>query len=76
MLITADALSFEYPGIRALNNVSFSVHERSITALVGRTAPARQLFSVVLQRSMSRFQGLYSLRELTYSIIPASATGG
>lgn len=34
-MITVDGLSFEYPGLRALDDVSFHIEARSITALVG-----------------------------------------
>lgn len=34
-MITVENLVFEYPGVRALNDVSFTVHPGSITALVG-----------------------------------------
>lgn len=34
-MITVDALSFDYPGKRALDHLSFSIIENSITALVG-----------------------------------------
>ena len=34
-MIEVGDLVFEYPGKRALDGVSFSIHERSITALVG-----------------------------------------
>lgn len=35
MMIRAEALTFEYPGLRALDNVSFAIAAGSITALVG-----------------------------------------
>jgi ABC-2 type transport system ATP-binding protein len=34
-MITVDKLIFEYPGLRALDDVSFRIHQGSITALVG-----------------------------------------
>jgi len=34
-MITVDKLIFEYPGLRALDNVSFQIAQGSITALVG-----------------------------------------
>ncbi len=34
-MITVESLIFEYPGVRALNNVSFTIPPGSITALVG-----------------------------------------
>ena len=35
MLIQVSNVSFEYPGFRALNNISFAIPSGSITALVG-----------------------------------------
>lgn len=35
MLIEVNNLTFEYPGLRALDNISFAIKEGSVTALVG-----------------------------------------